>query len=190
MEAVVICDGLFYFMSETQSELRPANTSTNTSAGVNREVDTSRGGPDSNVELVDIMPISSYEGEKGFPFAAEYYKLDTPYEFLDSDIRSDIEAIDTFVKQYIKEEQKEDTVASYAKTIKALEKKIGIDESMLRGASIKKVASLVKNYAKVSDAYQKNIKRKILNKLIKMVHDGDSHFDQTDFLLSQLGGLV
>lgn len=175
------------------SELRPINTPTPTSSngsGVNTEVTGNQTGPDPKVELGDIMPISSYEGEKGFPFAAEYYKLDTPYEFLDSEIRGDIEAIDGFVKQYIKDEQKEDTVASYAKTLKALEKKIGLDDSMLRGASIKKVANLVKNYAKVADAYEKNIKRKILNKLIKMVHDGESQFDQTEYLLGQMGGLM
>lgn len=172
------------------SELRPANTSSpSTTSVTNNEVTGNNMGPSSDVNLGDIMPISSYEGEKGYPFATEYYKLDTPYEFLDSEIRGDIEAIDGFIKQYIKDEQKEDTVASYAKTLKALEKKIGLDDSMLRGASIKKVANLVKNYSKVAEAYEKNIKRKVLNKLIKMVHDGDSQFDQTEYLLKEMGGM-
>lgn len=172
------------------SELRPANISSpSTTSVTNNEITGNNMGPNADVGLGDIMPISSYEGEQGHPFAAEYYKLDTPYEFLDSEIRGDIEAIDEFVKQYIKDEQKEDTIASYAKTLKSLEKKIGLDESILRGASIKKVANLVKNYAKVANAYEKNIKRKVLTKLIKMVHDGDSQFDQTEYLLKEMGGL-
>jgi hypothetical protein len=172
------------------SELKPVATPTqSTNTKQVQEYNGPRISPDADVELGDIMPISSYEGEKGFPFAAEYYKLDTPYEFLDSEIREDIEAIDGFVKDFIKDEEKEDTIASYAKTLKSLEKKLGIEDSMLRGASIKKVASLVKNYAKVAEVYEKNVKRKILNKLIKMSQEGKSQFNQTEYLLQEMGGM-
>jgi hypothetical protein len=173
------------------SELRPTSTQT--------PISPSDKGPSNNgasVEigsefaLGDIMPISSYEGEKGYPFAVEYYKLNTPYEFLDSEVREDIETIDSFVKQYINDEGKEDTVKSYQKTLDALQKKLGIEDSMLKNASLKKISTLVRNYQKVADAYQKNLRRKILNKLIKMSNEGHSQFDQTEYILEKMGGII
>ena len=170
------------------SELRPA-TQTNSTSQVNTESQGERGGPNADVKLNDIMPIASYEGEVGHIYATDYYKMDTPVEFLDTPIREDLDVIDTFVKQYIRDENKEDTVLSYSKTLKALEKKIGIDDNTLRTEALKKVATLIKNYNKVSDAFNKNIKRKILAKLIRMNSEGKSSFDQNDYLLQQVGGL-
>ena len=173
------------------SELRPVSTPTTIGTFVNKTpAGEPKAGPDPKVELGDIMPIASYEGEKGYPYATEYYQLNTPYEFLDTPIRNDIEAIDNFVKSYIKDEAKEDTVMSYAKTLKALEKKIGIDDNTMRTEAVRKVAALARNFAKVYDAYGKNVRRKVLSKLIAMTHEGQSSFDQTDYILQQIGGLI
>ena len=175
----------------TEQNFRPANTPTNSSESqVNRDFQGERGGPDPEVALNDIMPIESYEGETGHVFASEYYQMETPYEFIDSAMREDLESIDTFVKQYISENGKENNLKSYSKTLKALEKKMGIDDSTMRTAAVKKIANLVKNYNKAADAFSKNIKRKILAKLIRMSNEGMGNFDQEEYLLNQLGGII
>jgi len=173
------------------SELRSANTpQSNTDSQVNTETQGERGGPNADIKLNEIMPISSYEGETGHSFALDYFKLDTQPEFLDTPIRQDLELIDGFVKDYIKSESKEDTILSYSKTLKALEKKIGIDDNTFRTESIQKLSKLIKNYNMVKDAYSKNINRKILNKLIKMSQEGHNTYDQQEYLLEMMGGLV
>ncbi len=199
------CEGTPVFMSESSAVLptgfvsvtrSPVSLGTDSQKSkVNREISPS-GGPGAitpekaDTTQLEILPIAVYEGEHGYPFVADYFKLNTPYEFIDSSMRSDLEAIDDFVKGYIKDEGKEETIASYAKTMRALEKKVGIDETTLRGLAIGKLANLAKNFRKVSDVFSKNTRRVLLRRLIKMIEQGFSSFDQDEYLLEKLGSAI
>lgn len=139
---------------------------------------------------LEIMFVETFEKESGYPYAADYYQLDTPYEFVDVAMKEDIEEIDKFVKSRLGDESMEMTLGSYSKILKGIEDEMGIDDSMFRNASILKVANLARNFNLVFESFSKVAMKKILEKLLKMEGAGSSTFDQKEFILEKLGGMI
>lgn len=138
----------------------------------------------------EIISLESFEKESGYPYVADYYQLDTPYEFIDSGTKENLEEIDIFVKDRLTDEGKEPTLKNYSKLLRGIEKKLGIDDSTMRNLAIIKVANLARNFNLVLDAFSKTVRKKVLDRLLKMAVAGYSDFDQTEFVLEKLGGIV
>ena len=116
----------------------------------------------------EIVSLDGFEKEQGYPYVADYYQLDTPYEFVDVGMRENLEMIDVFIKGRLKDEGKETTLKTCAKSLKTIEKKLGIDDSTMRNLAVIKVANLARNFNLVLDAFSKTARHKIKGKLKKI----------------------
>lgn len=138
----------------------------------------------------DITSIDSFQKENEYPYVADYYQLDTPYEFIDQAMKENLEEIDLFIKSRLEDGEKEMNLGNYAGVLKEIEEEMGIDDSMLRNAVILKMANLARNFNLVLEAFSKDARKKILKKLLKMDGAGLSSFDQKEFILERLGELI
>ena len=147
--------------------------------------------PDSETEgEVKIESVSVFEKERGHPYTVDYYQLNTPYEFVDEPMKENLEEINTFIKGQLEDGGQEPSLENYSKVLRDFEKKIGINDGTLRNLAIVKMSNLARNFNLVLNAFNKTVRRKVLKKLLKMTDAGYSDFDQTEFILEKLGGLV
>jgi len=137
-----------------------------------------------------VTSIDSFQKENDYPYVADYYKLDTPYEFIDQAMKEDLEEIDLFVKSRLGDGEKEMNLENYAEVLKEIEEEMGIDDSMLRNSAMLKIANLARNFNLALEAFNKKARGRILKKLLKMDGAGLSNFDQKAFVLERLGELI